>query len=120
MGKIDDAIKKINDEVQKDPENMYIAAVGEHIIDCIVTKESADAVLAPDKTLSGALEEIRKPMEERARRRHSAAGGKGGRCVEIAVPREEVFKMAREYFGLPEPGTCAAQKGVRLSLEDFL
>ena len=59
-------------------------------------------------------------MREKAQERHRAAGGKNGNCVEIAVPREEVFKMAREYFGLPEPGTRPKKKGVCLSLEDFL
>lgn len=120
MGKIDDAIKKINDEVQKDPENMYIAAVGEHIIDCITTEEAADAALASNKTLSGALEGISSHMREKARERHKAAGGKNGGCEVLAVPDEEVFKMARKYFGLPEAGTCPAKKGVSLSLEDFL
>ncbi len=120
MGKIEDAVRKINDEIQKEPGNAYIAAVGEHIIDCITTEEAAEAVLAEGKTLSGALAEMHKDMEERARRKRSELK-KGENCVEIVAPKEEVFKMARDHFGLPEPGTRpAAKKGVSLSLEDFL
>lgn len=40
MGKIEDAIKKINTEIQKEPSNRYLALVGEHIIDNI-TSEAA-------------------------------------------------------------------------------
>lgn len=32
MGKIEDAIKKINTEIQKEPSNRYLALVGEHMI----------------------------------------------------------------------------------------
>lgn len=71
MGKIEDAIKKINTEIQKEPGSGYIAAVGEHILDCITTEEAAEAVLAEGKTLSGALEGIRNAMEEKARKRHN-------------------------------------------------
>ena len=118
MGKIEDAVRKINAEIQKEPGNGYIAAVGEHIIDCIVSDEAAEAVLAEGKTLSGALEGIRNAMEEKAKKRHNRTKAN---CVEIAVPKEEVFKMARDYFGLPEPGSRpAVKKGVSLSLEDFL
>ena len=56
MSRIEDAVKKINLEIQKEPDNGYIAVVGEYIIDCITSEEAADAVLAEGKTLSGALE----------------------------------------------------------------
>lgn len=118
MGTIDDAIKKINTEIQKEPNNGYIAAVGEHIIDRIVSEETAAAILPKEKTLSGALEEIRKTMEEKARKRYN---GTKSNCVEIAVPKEEIFKMARDYFGLPDmDARPEAKKAVSLSLEDFL
>lgn len=118
MGKIEDAVRKINAEIQKEPDNSFIAAVGEHIIDCITTEEAAGAVLAEGKTLSGALKEIRNTMEGKAKKRYNETKAN---CVEIAVPKEEVFKMARDHFGLPDPGTRpAAKKGVSLSLEDFL
>lgn len=119
MGKIENAVRKVNHEIQKAPDDGYIAAVGEHIIDCIISEEAADAVLTEGKTLSGALEKVQKAMRERAEKMRSANKREG--CVGLAVEREEVFRMAREYFGLPEPGACPEpEKGVRLSLEDFL
>ena len=51
MSRIEDAVKKINLEIQKEPDNGYIAAVGEYIIDCITSEEAADAVLTEGKTL---------------------------------------------------------------------
>ena len=33
MSRIEDAVKKINLEIQKEPDNGYIAVVGEYIID---------------------------------------------------------------------------------------
>ena len=101
MSRIEDAVKKINLEIQKEPDNGYIAVVGEYIIDCITSEEAADAVLAEGKTLSGALEEIRKVMEERARKHHSVDKKNGN-------------------FGLHEAGGRPMKKGVSLSLEDFL
>lgn len=41
MGKIEEAIKKINTEIQKQPNNRYLALVGEHIIDQITTEAAA-------------------------------------------------------------------------------
>ena len=45
MGKIEDAIKKINTEIQKEPSNRYLALVGEHIIDNITSEAAAEKVL---------------------------------------------------------------------------
>lgn len=56
MGKIEDAIKKINTEIQKEPSNRYLALVGEHIIDNITSrKQAAEKVLKEEKTLAKAL-----------------------------------------------------------------
>lgn len=120
MGKIDEAIRKINTEIQKEPDNAYIAAVGEHIIDCITTDEAAEAVLAEGKTLSGALETVRNAMEKRTKG-HRGKTNSSGSCTVIVATDAEVFKMARDYFGLDRAETRpAAKKGVSLSLEDFL
>lgn len=120
MGKIDEAIRKINTEIQKEPDNTYIAAVGEHIIDCITTDEAAEAVLAEGKTLSGALETVRNAMEKRTKGQRGKTNSSGS-CTVIVATDAEVFKMARDYFGLDRAETRpAAKKGVSLSLEDFL
>ena len=88
MGQIEEAIKKINAEIQKQPNNEYLALIGEHIIDCITTEDTAEEVLKTEKTLAGALREIEA----------NAAKRKSGKVavVEDAV----VYGWAREYFGL--------------------
>lgn len=113
MGKIEDAIKKINTEIQKEPSNRYLALVGEHIIDNITSEAEAEKVLKAEKTLEKALAGI----ENRASKQRT------GRCA--AIEDAVVYGWAREYFGLTEaanPQTPAEEvkKGVRVSLEDFL
>lgn len=112
MGKIDEAIKKINTEIQKEPNNRYLALVGEHIIDRITTEAAAEKVLKAEKTLARALTGI----QNRASRQ------KEGNCavIEDAV----VYGWAREYFGLteaanPQTPAEAPKKGVCVKLEDF-
>ena len=51
MGKIEDAIKKINTEIQKEPSNRYLALVGEHIIDNITSEAAAEKVLKEERRL---------------------------------------------------------------------
>ena len=48
MGKIEDAIKKINVEIQKEPNEEVLAKIGEYIIDQITTEEVAEKILAED------------------------------------------------------------------------
>ncbi len=112
MGKIDEAIKKINTEIQKQPNNRYLALVGEHIIDRITTEAAAEKVLKAEKTLARALTGI----QNRASRQ------KEGNCavIEDAV----VYGWAREYFDLteeanPQTPAEAPKKGVCVKLEDF-
>ena len=54
MGKIENAIEKLNNDIQKHPQDQYRALVGEHMIDCITTEEIADKVLEEGKTLEAA------------------------------------------------------------------
>lgn len=110
MGKIEEAIKKINEEVQKDPTNQYLALVGEHIIDRITTEAAAASVLAEDKTLAGVMRQIEAEAKKRSR----------GNCAVIAD--DIVYRWARDYFGLSETANpqSPAGKGICLSLEDFL
>ncbi|MGM9917572.1 hypothetical protein [Anaerotignum sp.] len=112
MGKIEEAIKKINTEIQKDPKNRYLALVGEHIIDQITTEEAAEKVLKEEKTLARALTGI----ENRARKQITGNHA----VIEDAV----VYGWAREYFGLteeanPQTPAEAPKKGVCVKLEDF-
>ncbi len=112
MGKIEEAIKKINTEIQKQPNNRYLALVGEHIIDQITTEAAAEKVLKEEKTLARSLTGI----ENRARKQTTGNHA----VIEDAV----VYGWAREYFGLteaanPQTHAEALKKGVCVKLEDF-
>ena len=111
MGKIEDAIKKINTEIQKEPSNRYLALVGEHIIDNITSEAAAEKVLKEEKTLAKALGGIQ----------NKASKQKTGKCA--VIEDSVVYGWAREYFGLtanPQAPAEEAKKGVCVSLEDFL
>lgn len=121
MGKIEDAIKKINDEVQKNHKNTYLVLVGEHIIDCIITEIAAEKVLAEKKDLSGCLKSIT----------GKASGRKTGNVA--VIDDATVYGWAREYFGLDKteqkphlevvktqtPTVSEEPKKSRLSMADF-
>ena len=71
MGKIEDAIKKINTEIQKEPSNRYLALVGEHIIDNITSEAAAEKVLkkeAEEKiaAMETEMDELRMQAEQTA------------------------------------------------------
>ncbi len=122
VNKIELAIKKINDEVQKNHSNTYLVMVGEHIIDCITTEEAAEKVLEKGKSLQGCLSHIQT----------EAAKKKVGQVA--VIQSDIVYGWAREYFGLEEveqkprlelvkPQTSApkeeSKKSKHLSLDDF-
>ena len=111
MGKIEDAIKKINTEIQKEPSNRYLALIGEHIIDNITSEAAAEKVLKEEKTLAKALGGIQ----------NKASKQKTGDCA--VIEDSVVYGWAREYFGLtanPQAPAEEVKKGVCVSLEDFL
>ena len=83
------ALEKINAEMQKDPQNVYMEAVGHYVLDRVaMSPEDAEKILAEDKSLKGCLEEIKKKAQKEA---------KGG----VAVIRDDVvFGWADEYFGI--------------------
>lgn len=120
MGKIEEAIKKINNEVQKNQSNTYLMLVGEHIIDCITTEEAAEKVLEEKKNLSGCLQSITGKAQKQ----------KQGNVA--VIEDATVYRWAREYFGLEtaeqkphlelvKPQTLAEvpKKSGHLSLDDF-
>lgn len=106
MGKVEEAIKKINTVIQERPNDRHRALIGEHIIDQITTEEAAEGILAPEKTLEGAMDEIERKARERAVRN----------CA--VIEDDVVFRWAREYFGISE--TTKPQPSAHLSLDDFL
>lgn len=122
MGKIEEAIKKINDEVQKNHSNTNLVRIGEYIIDCITTEEKAEKVLAEKKNLAGCLQNIES----------KASTYRIGRTA--WVDDTVVYGWAREYFDLEEterkprlelvkPRTPAPKeepkKSKHLSMDDF-
>lgn len=139
MGKIENAIEKLNNDIQKHPQDQYRALVGEHLIDCITTEEIADKVLEEGKTLEAALKTILSNAKKIAMKEHLFKCINGEAAAEnakkeatsgcVAIADEEVYKWAREYFGIgameaekPKSANIAEtkKKTLKLSLEDFL
>lgn len=135
MGKIENAIEKLNNDIQKHPQDQYRALVGEHLIDCITTEKIADKVLEEGKTLEGALKTILSNAKKIAVKEHLFKCINGEAAAEnakkeaasgcVAIADEEVYKWAREYFGIEKQSeaikkTEQKKKALRLSLEDFL
>ena len=67
MGKIEDAIKKINLQIQMSPNDKYRALIGEYIIDQITTEAAAEQILQAEKTLNRALVERKNTALKRGR-----------------------------------------------------
>lgn len=116
MGKIEEAIKKINTTIQEKPNDRYRVLVGEHIIDQITTEEAAEKILREDKSLAGAMKAIW--MKAAA----NEWKNEDGKCA--VVEGTVVFGWAREYFGIdetakPQPSAEKTQASVHLSLDDF-
>lgn len=80
------AIAKINEEMQKDPNNRYLEILGQYIIDRCSEKAVASAVNG-GKTLEGACKAV-----------EAAARKKKGQC--IVMSDGEIFDAADEYLGV--------------------
>ncbi|MDR0905283.1 MAG: PcfK-like family protein [Oscillospiraceae bacterium] len=107
MSRIDEAIAKINGEMQADAENRYLEIVGQYIIDRVRDEAAAGRVLDGAKSLDGAC----KAIEDLARK------NKRGRVG--VVSDTECFAAVDTYFGF---GAAPAEKrrAARVALEDFL
>lgn len=118
MGKIEDAIKKINAEIQKTPNDEYLALIGEHIIDQITTDEAAEKVIQQNNSLQACLSHIRTEASKK-------------KTGNVAVVQDSVvYGWARKFFGLEEDkphlelvkthtSAEGPKKSVHLSLDDF-
>lgn len=120
MGKIEDAIKKINDEVQKNHNDTNLVHVGEYIIDCITTEKAAEKILTEKKNIAGCMQEIRNKAKKQSY---------GGMAM---IRHETVYGWVREYFGLEaidqkphlevvktQTPAEAPKKSSHLSMDDF-
>lgn len=89
---IDQAIEKINAEMQKAPADRYLEILGHYLID------RCDEALAAKITGGKTLKDAMTAVERRARRAQ-----KGN--VAVLAP-DEVFSEVDKYFGLPADSTA--------------
>lgn len=121
MGKMEEAIKKINAEIQAEPENEVFAKIGEYIIDQIWTEEDAEAILAEGKSLKDIFNKIREEAYKKALEKRKGRAGSGWEA--IACDGESTIDRVMQYFGLhanPQTPAGTPQKGVCVRLEDFI
>lgn len=123
---IDEAIEKINAEMQKNPSDPYTEIIGHYVIDRCMDEAFAAKVCADKKTLKGAMEAVK------GRAKKTASGG-----VAVLLPCH-VFDEVDKYFGLPtdlaaqqkamlaasgaapaQPSPPAPPARVKFDLEDF-
>ena len=88
MSKSLEAAAKINAEMQKDPQNLYMEIIGHYVIDRSAEEAAAVFVLADKKTLAGAMQSV----VERARKKQ-----RGNTAVLLP---DEVFDAVDKYFDL--------------------
>lgn len=93
------AIRKINAEMQKDPENTFLEVIGHYLIDRSLDPAVAAAVAAETKTLDGAV----KAVMDRARK---AAHGNAA-----VMSHADVFGVVDNYFGIATD-TRAQEKAI--------
>jgi hypothetical protein len=88
MNAIQEAIIKINTEMQVKPDDLYLEAIGQHVIDHCGNVAAAEAVLKKGKTLKGAMDKV---MEAAKVRKQGS----------VAVMRDdEVYAIVDRYFGI--------------------
>lgn len=84
---IQDAINKINEEMEKNKNNTYLQAIGQYVVNQLeINKNSSDKIERGEKTLGGSL----KYMQEKAKK--VAVNG----CT--VFTDAEGFKIIDEYF----------------------
>ena len=112
---IDEAIARINNEMQKSPSDRMLEAVGQYLIDICTDEATAEKLLDEKKTLAGAVA----AMREAARKKQH------GGCYAMAP--EEAWEIVRKYYGLtaapapkePEPAAPADSAAVDIDFDSF-
>ena len=84
------AIEKINTEMQKRPDDLYMEIIGHYIIDrCGADEACEKKASAEGKTLTGAVTAVRNAAQKKA----------VSNCA-VLTP-DEVFSNIDKYFGFP-------------------
>ena len=105
---IQDAINKINEEMDKYRDNQFVQIIGQYVIKQLeINKESADKIEKGEKTLVGSLNY----MQDKARKSMNGKDTLSIRCVVISD--EEGFKIVDEYFEF----TAKQEKSINLETE---
>ena len=119
----DEAITKINEEMQKDPNDTFLEAVGQHLIDrCGQSDLAASAFLASGRTLKEFCDTIRNKARAKAQNEARAKA----RDALVVIEDQIVFDQAEEYFGMEKDGSVEAPAqsvpagGLAISFEDFI
>jgi len=87
---LDKAIKKINDEIEKE-KNPYVKVIGEYLLKVIADNEgAAEKILEADKTIMKSLEAMRKAAEK----------NKVGNMAMLSD--EEGFAIVLKYFEMKQ------------------
>ena len=112
---INEAISKLEAEMESNKTNRYIQYVGQYMVDHLNEKpDHAENILAEGKTIADSL----KHMERVAKAKKSSGM--------VVLTPEEGFKAVMEYYGINEgvsvvkPETVPKKRKVRLSLDDLL
>ncbi len=93
---IDEAIARINNEMQQHPSDKMLEAVGQYLIDICTDEATAEKLLDEKKTIAGAVA----AMREAARKKQH-----GGY---YAMAPEEAWEIVRGDYGIKE--AAPAQK----------
>lgn len=87
---LEEAIKKIKEEIEKNKGDFYIQEIGKYVLVQVETnKEASEKIAKGEKTIVGSM----KFLESEARKRLQ----KGQQCLMIADV--EGFKIINTYFG---------------------
>ena len=89
----DQAIEKINAEMQKNSSDPYTEVIGHYAIDRCMDEASAAKVCVDKKTLKGAMDAVMAEARKAIPKKHGSEVG-------VYVPPGDVFGAVDRYFGL--------------------
>jgi hypothetical protein len=110
---LNEAIKKIQDEIEAEKSNSYVLYVGKQMIEHINKNPGyAQNILEEGKTIKGSLEEMRK----------EAAKVKQGNMA--VIPPDQGMRIVFDYFGIKEVveeeiEDVRPKRNVNISLDDL-